>query len=263
MGLRASGAGASPGQLPGRWDRSRPALRPGDRRRGRTHRLSPGALDGRPPDQHVAVPPGTAMDEAAAPHRRHPYRRPGRDPRARGWPRRPRTSWTTPFSTWRSAWPWSAGTSWSPTSASSTWESTSWAAAQLQRFSALNDGIGHQAPEATAFAQQDRRDRTHATQSGSATPGSTPHAGRPERLLDVRERRLGDAQRPQGATQTQEGGQADREVEHLGVAEHGPQALDECVVDSWRGRWQTARRTRRPGVPAHSACARSGDPTAQ
>ena len=63
--LRAARHRAGAGELPGRRHRSRPALRPGRRGRGRQHRLPPGALHGRPAHQHVALPPGPAVDEAA------------------------------------------------------------------------------------------------------------------------------------------------------------------------------------------------------
>ena len=103
---------------------------------------------------------------------------------------------------------------------------------QLQRFAALNDAIGHRAPEAKAFSQriaevglrQAVRERDAAFETHA--PG--------DRLsgLDVGQRRFGDTEHPECPPEPEKGREADREVEDLGVGEGGTQPLHEGVVDA-------------------------------
>ena len=102
---------------------------------------------------------------------------------------------------------------------------------QLQRFAALNDAIGHRAPEAKAFSdkiaevglRQAVRDRDAAFEAPPAPGG---------RSLDVSERRLGDAERTECPPEAEEGRQADGQVEDLGIRERAPQSIHELVVDA-------------------------------
>ena len=104
LGLRPAGHRAGAGELPRRRNRPGAALRPGRRRGGRPDRLPAGALHGGAADQHVAVPPRPAVDEAAAVHGRHDLGdcRPWK---SGWWSRRRRPTSSTPrSSSWRSEW---------------------------------------------------------------------------------------------------------------------------------------------------------------
>ena len=102
---------------------------------------------------------------------------------------------------------------------------------QLQRFAALNDAIGHRAPRRRPSRNGSPRSGS-ARRSGSVTQCSTRRPRRRLSGLHVGQRRLGDAQHPERPPEPEEGREADREVEDLGVGERGPQPLHEGVVDA-------------------------------
>ena len=104
---------------------------------------------------------------------------------------------------------------------------------QLQRFAALNDAIGHRAPEAKAFSQQIAEVGLRQAVRDRDAPFDAPrHPTDGRRSLDVGQRRLGDPERPQRPPEAEEGRQADGQVEDLGVGERARSRSHELVVDA-------------------------------
>ena len=111
---------------------------------------------------------------------------------------------------------------------------------QLQRFVALNDAMGHQAPEALAFSKRiadvGLRQAIRERDANSTRHPSPKAEGRRSSMWsDVGERCLRDPERPQSATQAEKGRQTDGQVEHLDVGERATQTLDERIVDTGVG----------------------------
>ena len=107
---------------------------------------------------------------------------------------------------------------------------------QLQRFSALNDAIGHQAPEALAFrngspkwAWSGHPRAGRALRATAADRGLSLRSAR--RQSDVGQGRLGDAERTKGPAQAKKRRHANGEIKDLDISERPAQAFHEGIVN--------------------------------